>query len=201
MRLEKLLLSCCVLWVASAIASVTVVQAATVVISTAEEANDRGFREPVGATSNNNVSGSDAVGDSAGGTSALIMEVTTAKPRSTVAYTTGSGISTIQDVIDLGEIQFDIYVDTALGANSTGAAFKVKCGGTAKNHELNPYPTPGAWTRYSIDPADASFNGKTLQQWKDDTGWCAGRFDSVQAFEVGIGDSTTYYELIHTAQQ
>lgn len=187
-RLEKLLLSFFVLLVASALACVNVVHAATVVISTKDEANDRGFKEPLDSSSRN-VSGSDAVGDRQGGTSALVMEVTAAKTRSTVAYTTGSGISTIQDVIDLGEMHFDIYVDTALGANSTGAGFKVKCGGTAKTHELNPYPTPGAWTRYSIDLATAKFSNKTMQQWKDEGDWCAGRFDSVQDFQVGIGGS------------
>jgi hypothetical protein len=204
LRLKKLFILCLLTFAVSALASVNFVHAATVVISNEDEANDRGFREPLD-TSSRNVSGSDAVGDREGGTSALVLkliaptETTQAKEKATVEYTLGSAVNTLDDVIALGVMSFDIYSDVLLSASLGGAAFKLKCGNTSKSVEItkgsgapNIYPPSGEWTRLSFDLATTEFSDKTLAGWKADGSWCSqdGRIpDRVQAFQVGIGSA------------
>ena len=147
------------------------------------------FREPLD-TSSRNVTGSDAVGDKRGGTSALILALSEAKEKATVEYTLGSTVNTLDDVIALGVVSFDIYTTIALSGATGGAAFKVKCGNTSISAEIN-YPAPMGWSTVTIDLNSADFSRgavtQTLEEWKKPTSdWCQG-FSRVQAFQVGIG--------------
>lgn len=165
------------------------VTAATVEVPADVSVEDSPFREPLD-TSSRNVTGSDAVGDKRGGTSALILALSSAKEKATVEYTVGNTVNTLDDVIALGVVYFDIYTEIALSGATGGAAFKVKCGNTSISAEIN-YPAPLGWSTVTIDLNSAGFSRgavtQTLEEWKKPTsGWCQG-FSRVQAFQVGIG--------------
>lgn len=172
-------------------------QAATVVINESNVGASP-FREPLD-TSSRNVTGSSAVGDKQGGTSALILALSSAKEKATVEYTLGNTVNTLDDVIALGVVSFDIRSDPfKLSSALGGAAFKVKCG-TVKYVEItqaigaqNDYPPSGEWTTLSFDLATTKFSNKTLAEWKADGTWCNQDKlipDRVQAFQVGIGSA------------
>lgn len=189
-RLTKLFTSCFVVLVASALALVNIAHAATIVIDE-NNVRESPFREPLD-TSSRNVEGSDAVNDDRGGTSALVLRLSAEKEKATVEYTVGSSVQTLEDVVALGKVSFDIYSDIDLSGSALGgAAFKVKCGGTAVSAEI-PYPAALSWETIEIDLATATFSkgavGQTLEEWKNDSSWCAG-FSRVQTFQVGIGSA------------
>ena len=83
------------------------VTAATVEVPADVSVEDSPFREPLD-TSSRNVTGSDAVGDKRGGTSALILALSSAKEKATVEYTVATTVNTLHDVIALGVVYFDI---------------------------------------------------------------------------------------------
>lgn len=199
--LKKFFMSCFVLLAASALAAVNTAHAATIVIDE-NNVRESPFREPLD-TSSRNVSGSDAEKDGRGGTSALILELSADKGKATVEYTVGNSVQTLDDVVALSVVSFDIYTSVKLSAPLGGAAFKVKCGNTSKYAEFTDatgaqgdYPPSGEWTTLSFDLATAPFypGGKTLPEWIAEGSWCSqDKFipDRVQAFQVGIGSATS----------
>ena len=110
--LKKFFISCLFLLVASALASVSGVHAATILIDSASKADDYGFSEPRDG-SNDNVRGSDAVADARGGTSALVMQLSSTEQRATISWEPTSQL-TKQGVLDLGTVSFDYFASATL---------------------------------------------------------------------------------------
>lgn len=201
--LKKFFLSCSFLLVASALAFVNVVHAATVVISTAEEAEAAGFSQPY---ENRNhlkptVASDPAFADSQGGTNSLKVTMTEdstncpAVPAGCGGYggvaIDRPGITDDLDtIISVGDFSFDYY-DT-VGTNEE-LVVKVWCitnGGVKSiNHQV--VETTGSWQRPTVDLATADFRSggnnstlKNLAAWGDD--WCPQPTFGSRRLELGV---------------
>ena len=199
--LKKVLMSCFVVLTASALAFVDVVNAATVVISTAEEAEAAGFSQPY---ENRNhlkptIAGDPAFPDSQGGSNSL--KVTLTKDANGVADPGKGGYGGIaidrpgitddlDTIISVGDFSFDYY-DT-VGTNEE-LVVKVWCitnGGVKSiNHQV--VETTGSWQRPTVDLATADFRSggnnstlKNLAAWGDD--WCPQPTFGSRRLELGV---------------
>ena len=199
--LKKVLMSCFVVLTASALAFVDVVNAATVVISTAEEAEAAGFSQPY---ENRNhlkptIAGDPPFPDSQGGSNSL--KVTLTKDANGVADPGKGGYGGIaidrpgitddlDTIISVGDFSFDYY-DT-VGTNEE-LVVKVWCitnGGVKSiNHQV--VETTGSWQRPTVDLATADFRSggnnstlKNLAAWGDD--WCPQPTFGSRRLELGV---------------
>ena len=92
------------------------------------------FNEPIDGTGRN-ASGGDDVADGRGGTSALKLALDETREKATVEYLLDD-VNTLDHVIALGVLSFDIYPTTTLSGATGGAALKVKCAGSTKYVEI-----------------------------------------------------------------
>ena len=194
--LKKFFISCLFLLVASALASVSGVHAATILIDSASKADDYGFSEPRDG-SNDNVRGSDAVADARGGTSALVMQLSSTEQRATISWEPTSQL-TKQGVLDLGTVSFDYFASATLIEEGADLSFKIRCGpsNTSITYSFPEGLTTGAWDSKTIDFDEAQFyktiNGvqrqQTLGAWVNDSDWCHGRaLDRIRDLQIGAG--------------
>lgn len=195
-RLRKLFISWFVLLVACGLASVSSVRAATILIESASTADDYGFSEPRDG-SNENVRGSDAEADARGGTSALVMQLSSDKQRATISWEP-TGQLTKQGVLDLGTVSFDYFASASLLEEGADISLKIRCGSsnTSITHSFPEGLTAGAWYSKVIDLSTALFykdiNGavrtQTLGAWVTDGDWCHGQvLDRIRDLQIGAG--------------
>ena len=203
-RLKEFFLSCSLLLVASALAFVNVVHAATVVISTAEEAEAAGFSQPY---ENRNhlkptVASDPAFADSQGGSNSLKVTMTE-DSTNCLAVPAGCGgyggvaidrpgiTDDLDTIISVGDFSFDYY-DTV--ATSEEIVVKVWCitngGVTSINHKV--VETTGSWQRPTVDLSTVDFregadtdSEQPLAQWEGD-GWCPQPALGSRRLELGV---------------
>ena len=199
--LKKVLMSCFVVLTASALAFVDVVNAATVVISTAEEAEAAGFSQPY---ENRNhlkptVASDPAFPDSQGGSNSLKVTLTKDANGVTDSGKGGYGgvaidrpgiTDDLNTIIQVGDFSFDYY-DTV--GTSEELVVKVWCitnGGVKSiNHQV--VEITGSWQRPTVDLATADFRSggnnstlKNLAAWGDD--WCPQPTFGSRRLELGV---------------
>jgi surface protein len=171
-------------------------------VNTLQQAQDLGFREPVGAYSDGNLNASKTQGDAKGGDLALIMELGTESPRATIAYRVG-GLSK-REVSDLGSITLDYFVSESLPDSLNDLSLKLRCSNnTAITHSLENLRTEQWVEGHTITLATTPFyrmvdgsvvtkplgpSDKPLEDtWVKDREWC--RVDSIVDIQIGAGSN------------
>lgn len=172
-------------------------------VNTLQQAQDLGFREPVGDYSDGNLDASKTQGDAKGGDLALIMELSEGSPRATIAYRVG-GLSKLE-VSNLGSISLDYFVTKSLTESGNDLALKLRCSNnTSITHSLENLEA-GQWVEHTIELAKAKFyrtvDGVVVTKplgpglpsddnWtsvKED--WCSGLGRSIVDIQIGAGSS------------
>ena len=207
-RLKKFFLSCSFFLVASALAFVNVVHAATVVISTAEEAEAAGFSQPY---ENRNhlkptVASDPAFADSQGGSNSLKVTLTKDANGVTDSGKGGYGgvaidrpgiTDDLNTIIQVGDFSFDYY-DT-VGTNED-LVVKVWCitNGGVKSINHKVVETTGSWQRPTVNLATADFragagSGRPLADWEGDD-WCPQPTFGSRRLELGVAIGQARFE-------
>lgn len=207
MRLKKFLFSSFVLLAASALACLNVAHAATVVISTAAEAEAAGFVQP---HENRNhpkpVTGADpAFIDSEGGSQSL--QVTLTKQAGGICGSNNTppcggfngvaikraGITDDLDtIIGLGTVSFDYFYPDLKDQELVVKVWCVTNGGVSSINYNQITEVTGSWQRASVDLSTAEFrkNGldstlAPLASWNADN-WCPEPDRGSRYFELGV---------------
>lgn len=203
-RLEKLLLSSFVLLMVSTLAFVNVVDAATVVISTAAEAASAGFSQPY---ENRNhpkptVAADPAFADSQGGSNSLKVTMTKDSTGNCQNLPAGCGgyggvaidrpgiTDDLNTIIQVGDFSFDYYDTVGTDQELVVKVWCITNGGVKSiNHQVPE--TTGSWQRPTVNLATADFRSasdnltlKNLAAWGD--GWCPQPNVGSRRLELGV---------------
>ena len=186
-RLEKLLLSCCVLLVACGLASASVTAAVDPLVGDKEVISDRSEADAKGFSRSLNYAnapvGEQDFDDARGGNASLILRIAQG-PRKNGGFQVPFGDvplpsgTSLEDVEALGSVAFDYYLDKDLEGQEV--AFKLYCNNESQSNIFAPFtPSVGEWTTQSFDLSQPIFREGTSSvslNYYIDKGWCSGTF-------------------------